>query len=160
MGAGALSGGVPKADRWPVQVEGSFGFTEQLGFRVLGRGTYRLGNWTLLGNGDTGIKLDCDGDTRSLEVTLVRLKNDQMLPRWWEPHVPRARLKLRAVAELIAPESLADEASLPLINSEADRAPHLRFWASVLQAAATEWLHGDRTWLARVERQLRGEHGE
>ena len=64
---------VPRADRWPTQVQEAFGFLEELGFLVVDSGTYRLGDWTLLGNGYAGIHLDCDGDTRSLQVKLIRL---------------------------------------------------------------------------------------
>jgi hypothetical protein len=150
---------VPESDRWPAQVREAFGFVEELGFRVVDSGTYRLGNWTLLGNGYAGIRLDCDGDTRSLEVKLMGLDNDHMPPRWWDRQTPRVSLGLREVAELVAPQSLAGLANLPPIEREADRAPHLRFWAAVLQAVAADWLHGDRAWFDTVEGRLRGEPG-
>jgi hypothetical protein len=159
MDEGVASGQVPESDKWPAQVKEAFGFVEELGFRVVDSGTYRLGNWTLLGNGNAGIHLDCDGDTRSLEVKLIRLDSDQMPPRWWEPQIPRVSLRLREVAELVAPQSLADQANLPPIEREADRAPHLHYWAAVLQAAAADWLHGDRTWFDAVEGRLRDELG-
>ena len=146
---------VPEADRWPVQLSASFGLAEQAGFRVIDSGTYRLGNWTLFGNGSVGIHLDCDGDTRSLAVKLVRLENGHMPERWWERQVPRVTLGLREVAELLAPQSLAGEASLPSIDREADRASHLRFWASVLQAVASDWAHVDEAWYDTVEARLR-----
>ena len=150
---------IRRADRWPVQVQESFGFAEQLGFRVLDSNTYRRGTWTLLANGDAGLHLDCDMDNRSLFVTLIRLSNGQLPPQWWEPRAPRVALGFREVAELIDPESLADEAGLPVINSEADRAPHLRFWAAVLQTVAADWLHGDEAWFDRVESQYRELYG-
>ncbi len=146
---------VPEADRWPVQVSASFGFVKQLGFRVIDGGSYRLGNWTLFGNGSVGIYLDCDGDTRSLAVKLVRLENGHMPDRWWDPQVPRVTLSLRDIAELLAPQSLAGEVSLPSIEREADRAPHLRFWGSVLQTVAGEGAHIDEAWYDSVETRLR-----
>jgi hypothetical protein len=146
---------VPEADRWPVQVSGSFGFLAQLGFRAIDSGSYRLGNWTLFGNGSVGIHLDCDGDTRSLAVKLVRLENGHMPGRWWDRQVPRVTLGLREVAELLAPQSLAGEANLPPIEREADRAPNLRFWASVLQAVAADWAHIDEAWYDSIEARLR-----
>jgi hypothetical protein len=154
MGGGTALGGVPDADRWPVQVRASFGFVEELGFRVIDSGSYRLGDWTLFGNGSVGIKLDCDGDTRSLDAKLVRLENGHMPDRWWERQVPRVTLGLREVAELLAPQSLADEASLPPIEREADRAPHLHFWASVFQAVAADWVRVDSSWFDSVEGRL------
>lgn len=114
-------GDVPEADRWPVQVRASFGFVEELDFRVIDSGTYRLGDWTLFGNGSVGIHLDCDGDTESLVVKLVRLENGHMPDQWWERQIPRVTLRLREVAELLAPQSLVGEASLPPIKHEADR---------------------------------------
>ena len=48
---------VPRADRWPAQVQEAFGFLEELGFRVVDSGTYRLGEWTLFGNGYAGIHI-------------------------------------------------------------------------------------------------------
>jgi hypothetical protein len=74
----------------------SVDIVEQLGFRVIDSGSYRLGNWTLFGN-----------------------------------------------------------VSLPSIEREADRAPHLRFWASVLQTVAGDWAHVDEAWYDSVETQLR-----
>jgi hypothetical protein len=148
--------GLPEADRWPVQVNASFGFVEQLGYQIIDSGSYRLGNWTLFGNGSVGIHLDCDGDTRSLGVKLVRLDNGHMPDRWWDRHVPRATLQLREVAELLAPSSLAGEASLPQIEREAARACHLQFWASVLHAVAGDWAHVDEAWYDSVEARLRG----
>jgi len=159
MDEGMASDQVPVSDRWPAQVREAFGWVEELGFRVVDGGTYRLGNWTLLGNGDAGIHLDCDGDTRSLEVKLIRLDNGQMPPKWWERQTPRVTLRLREVAELVAPRSLAGLASLPPIEREADRAPHLRYWAAVLQVAAADWLRGDLAWFDLIEGQLRGELG-
>jgi hypothetical protein len=148
---------VPTADRWPTQLQEAFGFLEELGFRVVDSGTYRLGNWTLFGNGYAGIHIDCDGDTRSLQVKLIRLDDNQLPARWRERQNPRVRLTLREVAETLAPRSLTGESGLPRIEREADRAPHLQFWASVLQAVAADWLHGDRTWFYTVEARLRGE---
>jgi hypothetical protein len=159
MNQGTASSQVPASDRWSTQLREAFGFVEELGFRVVDSGTYRLGDWTLFRNGDAGIHLDCDGDSRSLQVRLMRLDNDHMPPRWWDSQIPRVTLRLREVAELVAPESLAGEASLPPLQREADRAPYLRFWASVLQAVASDWLHGDRSWFDRMERRLRGELG-
>jgi hypothetical protein len=146
---------VPEADRWAAQVSATFGFLEQLGFRVIDSGRYRLGNWTLLGNGSVGIHLDCDGDTRSLTVKLVRLKSGYMPDQWWDPQIPRVALSLRQIAELLAPESLSGEASLPPMEREADRAPHLRFWASVLQAVAADRAQLDGAWYDSVEARLR-----
>lgn len=146
---------VPEADRWPIQVNASFGFVEQHGFRVIDSGSYRLGNWTLFGNGSVGIHLDCDGDTRSLAVKLVRLESGHMPDRWWDRQVPRVTLSLRDIAELLAPQSLAGEVSLPPIEREADRAPHLRFWASVLETVAGDWAHVDEAWYDSVETRLR-----
>jgi hypothetical protein len=157
MNEDTASGEVPEADKWSTQLREAFGFVEELGFRVVDSGTYRLGDWTLFSNGYAGIHLDCDGDTRSLQVRLMRLDNDHMPPWWWDRQVPRVALRLREVAELVAPESLAGEASLPSIKREADRAPYLRFWASVVQAVASDWLHGDRSWFDRMEGRLRGE---
>jgi hypothetical protein len=151
---------VPRADKWPTQVQQAFGFLEKLGFRVVDNGTYRLGDWTLLGNGYAGIHLDSDGDTRSLQVKLIRLDNNRLPARWWERQIPRVTLGLREVAETLAPQSLTGESGLPPIEHEADRAPHLQFWASVLQAVAADWLQGDRTWLDNVESRLRGESGQ
>lgn len=146
---------VPEADRWPVQVNAAFGFVERLGFRVIDCGSYRLGNWTLFGNGSVGIHLDCDGDTRSLSIRLVRLENGHMPDRWWDRRVPRVTLSLREAAELLAPQSLAGEARLPPIEREADRAPNLRFWASVLQAVVAEGAHVDEAWYDSIEARLR-----
>jgi hypothetical protein len=148
-------GEVPEADRWPVQVSASFGFAEQAGFRVIDGGSYRLGNWTLFGNGSVGLHLDCDGDSRYLAVKLVRLENGHLPERWWERQVPRVTLGLREVAELLAPQSLADEVNLPAIEREADRASHLRFWASVLQAVAPDLANVDEAWYDTVEARLR-----
>jgi hypothetical protein len=151
---------VPRADRWPTQVQEAFGFLEELGFRVVDSGTYRLGDWTLFGNGYAGIHIDCDGDTRSLQVKLIRLDDNQLPARWREPQIPRIRLTLREVAEMLAPQSLIGESGLPPIEREADRAAHLQFWAFVLQVVAADWLQGDRTWFDNVERRLRREDGQ
>jgi hypothetical protein len=64
-------------------------------------------------------------------------------------------LSLREIAELLAPESLTGEASLPPIEREADRAQNLRFWASVLQAVAADRAHLDGAWYDSVEARLR-----
>lgn len=146
---------VPEPDRWPVQVSASFGSVEQLGFQVIDSGSYRLGNWTLFGNGSVGIHLDCDGDNRSLAVTPIRLEYGHMPARWWDRQVPRVTLSLREIAELLAPQSLTGEASLPQIAREADRAASLRFWASVLQAVAGDRGHVDGSWYDSVEARLR-----
>jgi hypothetical protein len=148
-------GQVPEADRWPVQLHEAFGFLDDLGFRVVDGGTYRLGDWTLFGNGDVGIYLDCDGDSRSLVVNLICLDDGQLPARWWERRIPRVVLGLREVAELLAPQVLSGEPGLPPLEREADRAPRLRFWASVLRAVAAEWLSGDRAWFDNVESRLR-----
>ena len=147
---------VPKAARWPTQVQEAFGFLEKLGFQVVDSGTYRLGDWTLLGNGYAGIHLDSDGDTRSVEVKLIRLDEGLLPARWWEARIPRVSLRLREVAEMLAPQALIGVSALPPIEREADRAPHLRFWARILQAVAADWLQGDRSWVADVEERLRG----
>jgi hypothetical protein len=147
---------VPEADRWPEQVSASFGFVEQLGFRVIDSGSYRLGNWTLLGNGSVGIHIDCDGDTRSLAVKLVRLENGHMPDQWWDRHIPQVTLSLREIAELLVPQSMRGEVNLPPIEREADRAPNLRFWASVLQAVAADGAHLDAAWYDSVEARMRG----
>jgi len=151
---------VPRADRWSTQVQEAFGFLEELGFRVVDSGTYRLGDWTLFGNGYAGIHLDSDGDTRSVAVKLMRLDDNELPARWWDRQIPRVRLRLSEVAEMLAPQSLIGESGLPPIEREADRAPHLQFWAFVLQAVAADWLHGDRTWFDNVEARLRGEDGQ
>lgn len=150
---------VPRADRWPAQVQDAFAFLEEFGFRVVDGGTYRLGDWTLFGSGLAGIHIDSDGDTRSLEVKLIRLDDNQLPARWWERQNPTVTLRLREVAEVLAPQSLTGESGLPPIEREADRAPHLLFWASVLQAAAADWLHGDRAWFENVDAQLRARDG-
>src|SRR5215468_3904933 len=124
MDEGTASDQVPETDKWTVQLEEAFGFLEVLGFRIADSGTYRLGDWTLFGNGYGGIYLDSDGDTRSLEVRLIRLDNNRMPSPWWEVQTPQVTLKLREVAELIAPHSLAGEENLPPIEREADRLPH------------------------------------
>lgn len=146
---------VPEADRWPRQVHEAFGFLEELGFRVVDTGTYRLGDWTLFSNGYAGIHIDCDGDTRTLEVTLIRIDDGQFPPRWWERQIPRVTLGLREVADVLAPQSLIGESGLPRLEREADRAAHLLFWASVLRAVANDWLQGDRDWFDTVERRVR-----
>lgn len=151
---------VPPADCWATQVQQAFGFLEELGFQVVNGGTYRLGDWTLFGNGYAGIHIDSDGDTRSLQVKLIRLDDNQLPARWRERQIPRVRLRLREVAEMLAPQSLIGESGLPPIKREADRAAHLQFWACVLQAVAADWLQGDRTWFDNVERRLRGEDGQ
>lgn len=151
---------VPAADRWPAQVQQAFGFLEGLGFQTVDTGTYRLGDWTLLGNGYAGIRLDCDGDTRSLQVTLIYLDDNQLPARWREHQIPRVSLGLREVAEMLAPRSLTGHSGLPPIEREADRAPHLQFWAFVLQAVAGDWLEGDRTWFDNAESRLRGGNGQ
>jgi hypothetical protein len=143
-------GQVPASDKWPSQVQEAFGFLDSLGFRVVDGGTYRLGNWTLFGNGSAGIQLDCDGDSRSLTVDLMRLDDNRLPERWWEPQTPRVKLGLREVAELLAPEALVGVADLPEIEREADRAPHLRFWACVLRAVAADWLQGNPDWFDDV----------
>ena len=97
---------VPPSDRWPAQVQEAFGFLEKLGFQVVDSGTYRLGDWTLLGNGYAGIHLDSDGDTRSVDVRLIRLDDGHLPARWWEGQVPRVSLRLREVTELLAPRAL------------------------------------------------------
>ena len=142
---------VPRVERWSAQVQQTFGFLEKLGFRVVDSGTYRLGDWTLYGNGYAGVHLDCDGDNRTLDVMLIRLEGNQLPERWWERHAPRDTLRLGEVAEILAPQSLTGQSDLPPIEREADRAPHLVFWSSVLQASAADWLHGDRTWFDKVE---------
>jgi hypothetical protein len=147
---------VPAADSWDRQVAEAFGFLGERGFRVVDSGTYRLGNWSLFGNGNAGIHLDCDGDSRSLSVTLVRLEDNRMPDRWWEP---RVSLGLREVAAALAPESLNGASELPPIEREADRAPHLRFWASVLRDTAGDWLDGDRAWFDRTESRIRENDG-
>jgi hypothetical protein len=147
---------LPTADRWPTQVQQAFGFLEELGFRVVDSGTYRLGDWTLLGDGYSGIHLDSDGDTHTLDVMLIRLEDNRLPERWRERQTPCVALRLRGVAELLAPQSLIGESGLPPIEREADRAPHLQFWASVLQDVAADWLEGDRTWFDKVVGRLRG----
>lgn len=156
MDKGIASDRVPEADRWSVQLRDAFGFVEELGFRIADSGTYRLGDWSLFANGDAGIHLDSDGDTRTVVVRLVRLDNGHMPAQWWERQIPRVTLRLREVAELLAPDCLAGEVNLPPIEREADRAPHLRFWAGVLQALAQDWLHDNPTWFDAVEVRLRG----
>ena len=148
---------VPPADRWPAQVQEAFGFLEKLGFQVVDSGTYRLGDWTLLGNSYAGIHLDSDGDTRSVDVRLIRLDNGQFPGTVVGRADPRVSLRLHEVTEMLAPQALIGVSDLPPIEREADRAPHLRFWASVLQAVAADWLHGDRSWFVNVERRLRGD---
>ena len=151
---------VPSSDRWPAQVQEAFGFLEKLGFQVVDSGTYRLGDWTLLGNGYAGIHLDSDGDTRSVQVKLIRLHDGQLPARWWEARIPRVSLRLREVAEVLAPQALIGVSALPPIEREADRAPHLRFWARVLQAVAADWLQGNQSWFVDAEGRLRSDDGQ
>jgi hypothetical protein len=95
---------VPPADRWPAQVQKAFGFLGKLGFQVIDGGTYRLGDWTLLGNGDAGIHLDSDGGTRTAGLTLIRLDDGRLPARWWDGQmVPRVSLGLSGVTGLLAP---------------------------------------------------------
>jgi hypothetical protein len=81
---------VPRADRWTSQVQQAFGFLEELGFRVVDSGTHRLGDWTLLGNGYSGVHIDSDGDCRFVAVTLTRLDDDRVPEQWWERRVPES----------------------------------------------------------------------
>jgi hypothetical protein len=144
---------VPETDGWTRQVQEAFGFLEELGFRVVDSGTYMLGNWTLFGDGYAGVYIDSDFDCRFVAVKLIRLDDNRMPERWWERRDPRVSLSLYEVAELLAPQSLSGGSGLPRIEREADRAPHLQFWASVLQVVARDWLQGHRTWFAEVELQ-------
>jgi hypothetical protein len=82
-------------------------------------------------------------------------RNGHMPDRWWDRQIPRVTLNLHEIAELLAPQSLTGEASLPPIEREADRAPNLRIWASVLQAVAADRAHLDGAWYDSVEARLR-----
>jgi hypothetical protein len=42
MDEGMASEQSPETDKWPVQLKETFGFGEELGFRVVDSGTYRL----------------------------------------------------------------------------------------------------------------------
>ena len=94
-----------------------------------------------------------------MTVKLVRLKSGYMPDQWWDPQIPRVTLSLRQIAELLAPESLTGEASLPPIEREADRAPNLRCWASVLQNVAADRGHLDGAFYDSVEVRLRAQRG-
>jgi hypothetical protein len=127
------------------------------GLRILSSGTAAASDKAKNLAYYAGIHLDCDGDTRTLGVVLIRLDDNELPERWWERQIPSVALSLRAVADALAPQSLTGETGLPPIEREADRAPHLRFWASVLQNVAADWLQGDRTWFDKVEGRLRGD---
>ena len=105
--------------------------------------TYRLGEVTTLAKGDAGLVLDSDGDVRTVTAALVRLCDGALPEAWWESRNPRVRLDLEQVAAALAPDLLDGSAALPRIQREADRAAHLEYWATVLQAVAQPWLDGD-----------------
>jgi hypothetical protein len=147
---------VPERDRWPAQVEEAFGFLFARGFRVIDRDTYRLGESSVIGNDFAGVHLDADYDSNVVSATLLRLDEGRVPDRWWERRAPRVGLGLREVAGVLAPGTLEGLSDLPALRREADRAPHLRFWAGVLQAVAMPWLKGDREWFDRTERVLSG----
>jgi hypothetical protein len=152
-------GQIPAADRWPTQLQVAFGFLDDLGFQVVDGGTYRLGEWILFGNGDVGIHVDCDGDCRSMEVKLIRLDDGRLPAQWWDRRIPGVVLRLREVAELLAPQALSGESDLPPLDRQANRPPSLQFWASVLQTVAPEWLRGDQAWFDNLDSRLRGGDG-
>jgi len=108
----------------------------------------------VLGNDFAGVALDADYDNNMVSAELFRLDDGRVPDLWWEPRTPRVRLGLREVAEVLAPGTLEGMSDLPRLRREADRAPHLRFWAGVLQAVAMPWLSGDREWFERMERVL------
>lgn len=141
-------------DSWPAQLEEPFGFLFAFGFRILDGGTYRLGEWVLIGNDFAGVFLDGDADSQMFRASLVRLDAGRMPDRWWEPRTPRVVLGLGEVARLLAPDSLSGLRALPALINQSDRAEHLSFWAGVLQAVALPWLSGDREWFTRTEAEL------
>jgi hypothetical protein len=147
---------VPEQDRWPAQLAQAFDFLFARRFRVINGGSYRLGEWAVIGNDFAGVYLDGDADNQMFHASLLRLDEGQVPDRLWEPRVPRIILSLGEVAEILAPDTLRGVSDLPALRNQADRAPHLRFWAEVLQAVAMPWLNGDREWFDRTELQLNG----
>jgi len=143
-------------DSWPAQLEEAFGFLFSRGFRIIDGGTYRLGEWAVIGNDFAGVHLDGDADSQGFRATLLRLDQGRVPERWWEPRTPRVVLGLGEVARVLAPDSLEGRIDLPLLLNQSDRAPHLRFWAGVLQGVAMPWLSGDREWFDRTALELSG----
>jgi hypothetical protein len=127
---------VPEQDRWPAQLDEPFGFLFARGFRVIDGGTYRLGEWAVIGNDFAGVHLDGDADNQMFHASLLRLDEGRVPDRLWEPRVPRVSLRLGEVAKILAPDTLRGITDLPALRNEVDRAPHLKFWAGVLQAVA------------------------
>jgi len=143
-------------DSWPAQLEEAFGFLFSCGFRIIEGATYRLGEWAVIGNDFAGVYLDGDADSQMFRASLLRLDKGRVPDRRWEPRTPRVELGLGEVARVLAPDSLEGLRDLPVLLNQSDRAPHLRFWAGVLQAVAMPWLSGDREWFDRAELELRG----
>lgn len=129
-----------KRDRWESQVGAAFGFLSPMGFHEIKSDTYRLGRSTVLGNNYAGVHIDADADSGTATVTLMRLRDGEIPESWWERKAPRETLGLREVTQLRAPALLEVCSGLPHIRAEADRTPHLWFWAVVLQSVASPWL--------------------
>ena len=53
---------------------------------------------------------------------MIRLDDGQLPARWWESRIPRVSLRLREVAEVLAPQALIGVSALPPIEREADLA--------------------------------------
>jgi hypothetical protein len=130
-----------------------------MGFHEIESDTYRLGRSSVLGNDYAGVHIDADADSGVAAVTLMRLRGGELPQSWWERKTPRETLGLREVAQLRAPALLEVASGLPRIRGEADRTPHLWFWAVVLQSVASPWLAGDESWFEQVEQDLRGTAG-
>jgi len=145
---------VPREDRWPAQVQEAFAFLFDRGFVVLDRSTYRLGESSVIAKSNAGVALDADFDAQLVSARLIRLQDGSRPDRWWENRTPRCSMDLGEVARVLAPESRQVQGELPRLRAEADRAPHLRFWASVLRAVASPWLEGDERWFDRTAQLL------
>lgn len=132
---------VPRRDRFTAQAERAFVSLLGRGFVVADRSSYRLGETLTLAKGSRGVNVDADYDCNVVRVDL----RPQPWAGYGAPH-----LDLEEVARALAPELLDGHRALPRLVREADRAPHLEFWAGVLEVVAGAWLDGDDDWWERT----------
>ncbi len=131
----------------------SFGFLFDLGFHVVGHSRYRLGESWTVGDDVVGVRLDSDSDGGPrVSAMFVRLRGGLVPDDWWQRHRPLPTMDVADVAAVLAPETLTGRSALLPVRREADRLPHLEFWAGVVQVVAAPWLRGDRDWYDRTER--------
>lgn len=130
---------VPRRDRFPAQVERAFAALFERGFVVADRSRFRMGETLTLATGGRVVHLDSDGDSRTIDVRIER-----------RPAGDVPALRLDDVTWVLAPDLLGGRRGLPRLVREADRAPHLEYWAGVLEAVVAPWLDGDDEWWDRT----------